>query len=60
MAIESETEPSVPFASLVGDLETEGLVEGDEVVSIFALIKTKDADGTTAWEGRSGGEPLSS
>jgi hypothetical protein len=60
MADESEFQPTVPFAKLVGDLTTEDLVDGDEVVSIFALIKTKDVDGTTAWEGRSGGEPLSS
>lgn len=60
MADDSEMQPTVPFSDLVGDLTTEGLVDGDEVVSIFALIKTKDLDGTTAWEGRSGGEALSS
>jgi hypothetical protein len=55
-----DDDAKVPFASIVEGLTTEPLVEGDETVSVFALIKTRDAEGDFVWAARSAGDLISS
>jgi hypothetical protein len=50
----------IPYVDLVDGFTTDALDDGDEVVSIFGLVKIRDRDGDVQWAGRSGGEPMSS
>ncbi len=47
--------PPVPvsFSDLLGGLETVGLGDNYLIESVFAVIKARRADGTTAWHARS-------
>lgn len=49
-----------PFASIVDGMTTDALPGGDEVVSVFAIIKSRSASGEIVWSGRSGGAEISS
>ena len=43
----------------VADMTDEPLGPGDEPVSIWMLVKSRDADGDMVWGVRAAGEPLS-
>jgi hypothetical protein len=55
----SDDAVQIPFADLVDGFTTEPLDDGDEVVSIFGLVKLRDTDGDVQWAIRSGGETQS-
>jgi len=42
----------------VAQMTDEPLADGDEPVSIWMLVKSRDADGDVVWGVRSAGEPL--
>jgi hypothetical protein len=48
------------LAELIAATTDEPLVEGDQAVSAWILVKSRDADGDTVWGVRAAGEPLSS
>lgn len=48
------------FTALLGELETDELEDDLKVESVFALIRSRDKDGSAVWSGRSGGTKLSS
>ena len=48
------------LADHVAAMSDEPLVEGDEPLSIWMMVKSRDSDGDTVWGVRSAGEPLSS
>jgi hypothetical protein len=43
----------------VADMTDEPLAEGDEPMSIWMLVKSRDADGDIVWGVRAAGAPLS-
>ena len=44
----------------IADMSDEPLVEGDEPVSVWMLVKSRDAEGDLVWGVRNAGEPLTS
>ena len=44
----------------IGAISDEPLVEGDEVLSVWMLVKSRDADGDVVWGVRNAGEPFTS
>ncbi|HEY3000070.1 MAG TPA: hypothetical protein VGJ43_15920 [Acidimicrobiales bacterium] len=48
------------LAELVAAMTKDPLVEGDEPVSIWMLVKSRDRDGDLVWGVRNAGEPLTS
>lgn len=44
----------------IAAMSDEPLVEGDEPVSVWMLIKSRDADGDIVWGVRNAGEPFTS
>jgi hypothetical protein len=58
------TDQSAPspaeLAEHVAAMSDEPLVEGDEPMSIWMLVKSRDSDGDVVWGVRSAGDPLSS
>ena len=42
----------------VADMTDEPLAKGDEPVSIWMLVKSRDSDGDIVWGVRAAGEPL--
>jgi hypothetical protein len=58
------TDQSVPgpadLADHVAAMSDEPLVAGDEPLSIWMLVKSRDSDGDVVWGVRSAGDPLSS
>ena len=41
-------------------MSDEPLVEGDEALSVWMLVKSRDADGDVVWGVRNAGEPFTS
>jgi hypothetical protein len=41
-------------------MSDEPLVEGDEALSVWMLVKSRDADGDIVWGVRNAGEPFTS
>ncbi|MGH9214986.1 MAG: hypothetical protein ACRDZS_01915 [Acidimicrobiales bacterium] len=48
------------LAELIAATTDEPLVEGDEPVSVWMLVKSRDVDGDIVWGVRNAGEPFSS
>jgi hypothetical protein len=48
------------LAELIATTTDEPLVEGDEPISVWMLVKSRDADGDVVWGVRNAGEPFSS
>lgn len=44
----------------IADMSDEPLVEGDEPVSVWMLVKSRDAEGDLVWGVRNAGEPFTS
>src|SRR4029453_5031932 len=56
---QSHSSPS-DLAEHVAAMSDEPLVEGDEPLSIWMMVKSRDSEGDVVWGVRSAGEPLSS
>lgn len=41
-------------------ISDEPIVEGDEVLAVWMMVKSRDAEGDVVWGVRNAGEPLSS
>jgi len=48
------------LADHIGAISDEPLVDGDEVVSVWMLVKSRDAEGDVVWGVRNAGEPFTS
>jgi hypothetical protein len=48
------------LAELIAATTDEPLVEGDEPLSVWMLVKSRDVDGDIVWGIRTAGRPLSS
>ncbi|HEY6415948.1 MAG TPA: hypothetical protein VIX41_06910 [Acidimicrobiales bacterium] len=48
------------LAEHIAAMTADPLVEGDEPVSVWMLVKSRDADGDLVWGVRNAGEPLTS
>ena len=48
------------LAELINATTDEPLVEGDEPISVWMLVKSRDIDGDVVWGVRNAGEPFSS
>ena len=48
------------LAELIAATTDEPLVEGDEPISVWMLVKSRDIDGDVVWGVRNAGEPFSS
>jgi hypothetical protein len=48
------------LAELIAATTDEPLVEGDEPISVWMLVKSRDVDGDVVWGVRNAGEPFSS
>ncbi|HET6835460.1 MAG TPA: hypothetical protein VFH30_16460 [Acidimicrobiales bacterium] len=48
------------LAELIATTTDEPLVEGDEPVSVWMLVKSRDVEGDVVWGVRNAGEPFSS
>jgi hypothetical protein len=48
------------LAELIAATTDEPLVEGDQPVSVWMLVKSRDVDGDVVWGVRNAGEPFSS
>ncbi|HEX6239217.1 MAG TPA: hypothetical protein VFZ68_18605 [Acidimicrobiales bacterium] len=48
------------LARLVNEMTDEPLVEGDQVISLWMLVKSHDVDGDVVWGVREAGRPLGS
>ncbi|HET6665417.1 MAG TPA: hypothetical protein VFG94_14210 [Acidimicrobiales bacterium] len=48
------------LAELIAVTTDEPLVEGDEPVSVWMLVKSRDVEGDIVWGVRNAGEPFSS
>jgi hypothetical protein len=48
------------LAELIAATTDEPLVEGDEPISVWMLVKSRDVDGDVVWGIRNAGEPFSS
>jgi hypothetical protein len=53
------TDPTA-LADHVSAMSDEPLVEGDEPLSIWMLVKSRDSEGDTVWGVRNAGEPFTS
>jgi hypothetical protein len=53
------TDPAA-LAEHVSAMSDEPLVEGDEPLSIWMLVKSRDSDGDIVWGVRNAGEPFTS
>jgi hypothetical protein len=53
-------ERRVSFAELLDGFTTARLSEGDQVVSVFAIVKSVSSEQEVVWAGRSGGAEISS
>jgi hypothetical protein len=53
------TDPAA-LADHVSAMSDEPLVEGDEPLSIWMLVKSRDGDGDIVWGVRNAGEPFTS
>ena len=51
---------SPDLAQHIGAISDEPLVDGDEVLSVWMLVKSRDADGDVVWGVRNAGEPFTS
>jgi hypothetical protein len=58
----TQTDPAGPagLADHIAAMSDEPLVEGDEPVSVWMLVKSRDADGDLVWGIRNAGEPFTS
>ena len=57
----SSTDPSATdLAQHIAAMSDEPLVEGDEAVSVWMLVKSRDADGDVVWGVRNAGQPFTS
>jgi hypothetical protein len=58
----SQIDPSGPasLAQHIAAMSDEPLVDGDEPVSVWMLVKSRDADGDLVWGVRNAGEPFTS
>ena len=58
----AEAQPPSPgeIAEQVAAMTLDPLVEGDEPLSIWLLVKSRDAEGDIVWGVRNAGEPLGS
>ncbi|HEX5366419.1 MAG TPA: hypothetical protein VFW63_07135 [Acidimicrobiales bacterium] len=52
--------PASDLAVHIAAISDEPLVEGDEVLSVWMLVKSRDGDGDVVWGVRNAGEPLTS
>jgi hypothetical protein len=57
---EEPEEPRVSFADLLEGFTTARLSEGDQVISVFAIVKSVTFEQEVVWAGRSGGAEISS
>jgi hypothetical protein len=48
------------LAEHIAAMSDEPLVQGDEPVSVWMLVKSRDADGDVVWGVRNAGEPFTS
>jgi hypothetical protein len=48
------------LAQHISAMSDEPLVEGDQPLSVWMLVKSRDADGDVVWGIRNAGEPFSS
>ena len=48
------------LARHIGAISDEPLVDGDEVLSVWMLVKSRDADGDVVWGVRNAGQPFTS
>ena len=48
------------LAQHIAAMSDEPLVEGDEALSVWMLVKSRDADGDIVWGVRNAGEPFTS
>jgi hypothetical protein len=48
------------LAQHIAAMSDEPLVEGDEPLSVWMLVKSRDADGDIVWGVRNAGEPFTS
>jgi hypothetical protein len=55
----SQTDPAA-LADHIAAMSDEPLVEGDEPVSVWMLVKSRDAEGDLVWGVRNAGEPFTS
>jgi hypothetical protein len=51
---------STDLAQHIAAMSDEPLVEGDEAVSVWMLVKSRDAEGDVVWGVRNAGEPFTS
>lgn len=58
----SSIDPTRPtdLAQHIAAMSGEPLVEGDEPISVWMLVKSRDAEGDVVWGVRNAGEPFSS
>jgi hypothetical protein len=58
----SQIDPSGPadLAQHIAAMPDEPLVEGDKPLSVWMLVKSRDAEGDVVWGVRNAGEPLTS
>ena len=57
----SSTDPAgSDLAGHIAAMSDEPLLEGDEPVSVWMLVKSRDAEGDLVWGVRNAGEPLTS
>ncbi len=54
-----QTDPAA-LADHIATMSDEPLVEGDEPVSVWMLVKSRDAEGDVVWGIRNAGEPFTS
>ena len=55
----SQTDPTV-LADHISAMSDEPLVEGDQPLSVWMLVKSRDAEGDVVWGVRNAGEPFTS
>lgn len=55
----SQTDPAA-LAEHISAMSDEPLVEGDQPVSVWMLVKSRDAEGDLVWGVRNAGEPFTS
>jgi hypothetical protein len=57
----SQTDSSnADLARSIAAIADDPLVEGDEPISVWMLVKSRDADGDLVWGVRNAGEPFTS
>ena len=54
-----QTDPAV-LAQHIAAMSDEPLVDGDEPLSVWMLVKSRDAEGDVVWGVRNGGAPFTS